>query len=107
MWLTNLITALILIFLGFLIKKYKLAKLISGYNTLSKKEQEKYDTNQLTKVVGNMLMVASLFLLTPLIFYFFDNNVSIKIFIGSWLAFSLYIIISLININLNEEMIKK
>ena len=107
MWLTNLVTFIFLFFLGFLIRKFKLANLISGYNTLSKTEKEKYDTLKLTKITGNMLMTSSLFLLAPIIPFLLNRELDSIYFIISWIAFTLYIIISVINMNMNSNTVKR
>lgn len=107
MWLTNLITFIFLFVLGFLIRKFKLANLISGYNTLSKNEKEKYDTLKLTKITGNILMISSLFLLAPLVPFLLNGGINNLYFIISWIAFTLYIIISVINMNMNSNTVKR
>jgi hypothetical protein len=54
--------ALILFFLGWIIKVRKVTWLISGYNTASKEKQKEYDTDKLCKYFGNFLyMLAGVF----------------------------------------------
>lgn len=49
------ITPLILAILGVIIRLGKASFLISGYNTSSKCEKEKYDEKALCKFIGNLL----------------------------------------------------
>ncbi len=107
MWLTNLVSFIFLFLIGFLVKKFKLANLVSGYNTLSKEKKEEYDVVKLTKVTGNMLMISSLFLLIPLILDFLNVYFNDFYYIVSWIAFTLYIIIAVINMNINSDLLKK
>lgn len=107
MLLSNLINALVILVLGFLIKKFKLAFLISGYNTASKEKKEKYDKDKLVKVTGDMLMTSSLFLFVPVILSFVVKTLEETVFYYSWVAFSAFIIISVIYLNVNDSSIKK
>lgn len=58
-----LLTAVIFIVLGVLIKYGKLYFLIAGYNTLSKEEQEKYDIEGIATVFRNAMFVMALIIL--------------------------------------------
>lgn len=107
MFIANISSAIFMFLIGFLIKKFKLAFLISGYNTASKEERDKYDKNKLTKVMGNMLMISALLLITPFISLIFKNELNeLAIFI-SWIAFSAYVIGFVIYINVNSSVVKK
>ncbi len=59
MEITIFIAPLLLIILGIVIRYGKVSWLISGYNTLSKDEKEKYDNRALCKFVGNLLFAIS------------------------------------------------
>lgn len=59
-----LIPAGILFFMGWLIRDKKVTWLISGYNTASAKEKEKYDLEKLTRLMGGFLfLLGGVFLL--------------------------------------------
>ena len=51
----NLTVAVIFIVIGVLIKNFKLYFLIAGYNTMSKKAQEKYDIKGIATVFRNAM----------------------------------------------------
>jgi|TARA_B100001059_G_scaffold156980_1_gene156522 hypothetical protein len=50
-----LITAILFIFFGILIKYGKMYFLIAGYNTMSKEEKEKYDIEGIANVFRNVM----------------------------------------------------
>lgn len=53
----------VLVIVGWLIKYKKLTWLISGYNTASKEEKQRYDIIKLCKYMGNfMFILAGIFL---------------------------------------------
>lgn len=62
-----LLTPLLLAIFGYLIKIKKMTFLISGYNTSSKYEKEKYDEVALCKAVGNLMFALSFFNSIPFI----------------------------------------
>ena len=63
--LFHLSLALFIALLGCLIKYGKVAWLISGYNTSSKEEKEKYDVEALCQGVGHFLFALAGTLLIP------------------------------------------
>lgn len=107
MLVSNLTSAITLFLLGFVIKKYKLAFLISGYNTASKEKRDKYDKNKLTKVMGEMLMISSFLLIAPLVSLIFESEISETAIFISWIVFSAYVLGFLIYINVNKSIVKK
>lgn len=59
----SITVAIIFIILGVLIKYGKLYFLIAGYNTMPKKEQEKYDINGIATVFRNAMFGMALIML--------------------------------------------
>lgn len=47
----------VLLIIGWLIKYKKVTWLISGYNTASKEQKQRYDTEKLCRYVGNFLFI--------------------------------------------------
>lgn len=54
MYISELITGIILIIAGLLVKPFP--NLIAGYNTLTKKDKEKIDIERLSKMLRNFLV---------------------------------------------------
>lgn len=52
-----LLPTAVLLFIGWLIKYKKVTWLISGYNTASKQEKERYDIDKLCKYMGNFIFI--------------------------------------------------
>jgi uncharacterized membrane-anchored protein len=105
MWIINAISAVSLLLLGYLIKKFKMSYLIAGYNTSSKKEKEKYDEKKLTNYVGNLLIISSLFLIKGIILYFIIREENI--IIVSWILFTIILIGGVIHLNITNYVKKK
>lgn len=55
MLLAELLTGIILIFSGLLVKEFP--NLIAGYNSLNEKEKEKIDVEKLSKMMRNYLVI--------------------------------------------------
>ncbi len=55
--MTHLLTALLLLLLGYLVKYRQWSWLIAGYNTSSKKAKDTYDKEALCNGVGNFLFL--------------------------------------------------
>lgn len=72
--------AAVLLIIGWLIKYKKVTWLISGYNTASKKQKQKYDIERLCKYMGNFLFIlASIFLImsiSSIIFARYINEIT-------------------------------
>lgn len=78
--IVNLFAPILLFVLGYFIRFKKASFLISGYNTSSKGEKEKYNEEALCKAVGNLLfIIGSIQLILPIGGTFFPNK--IKFFI--------------------------
>ena len=74
---------------GYLVKYKKWTFLISGYNTLPKKEKEKYNTDYLCKAYGNMIFISAASLLIGI----FGEVMRIpKLVTVSWVLFILLVI---------------
>lgn len=101
-----LFPAFVLLILGYLIKVKKMTSLISGYNTSSKTQQEKYNVDELTKQVGNFVYGLSLIMFVLSIgLMLFPNNESIIFIIGS-ICLVLYSIVGILFLNLNKSIYK-
>ena len=60
--------AALLLIIGWFIKYKKVTWLISGYNTLSKEEKQKYDIGKLCRYMGNFIfMLAGIMLIMGII----------------------------------------
>ena len=65
--IVNLFAPILLFILGYFIRFKKASFLISGYNTSSKSEKEKYNEEALCKDVGNLLFIlGSIQLILPI-----------------------------------------
>jgi uncharacterized membrane protein len=95
--LITLITGILLFALGFFTRRFKLAMLISGYNTAPKHVKETYDIDKLTRLVGNLLMLSSLALILGGLLSYFVTILSM--FIISWSAYLVIIFAGLIYLN--------
>ena len=101
-----LFPAFILLILGYLIKVRKMTFLISGYNTSSTSQQEKYNIDELTKQVGNFVYGLSLIMFVLSIgLMLFPSNESIIITTGS-IFLLLYSIVGILFLNLNKSIYK-
>ncbi len=107
MAITNLITGLFLLGLGFVVRVFKLSILISGYNTASPQKKAKYDEKILVKAVGNFAMILGGILFIGGIIGWLFSTYSQMIIIGSWVAFSLFVVIGLLYLNLTDKVKKK
>lgn len=58
-----IVTALLFIALGVLIKHGKMYFLIAGYNTMSKEEKEKYNIEGIATVFRNVIFLMALFII--------------------------------------------
>lgn len=101
-----LFPAFILLGLGYLIKVKKMTFLISGYNTSSTSQQEKYNVDELTKQVGNFVYGLSLIMFVLSIgLMLLPSNEAIIFTIGS-ICLVLYSIVGILFLNLNKSIYK-
>ena len=73
-----ILTAIIFIFLGVLIKYGKMYFLIAGYNTMSKKEKEKYDIKGIATVFKNAMFGMAFMIIIGYCLSLFLKNYAIQ-----------------------------
>jgi len=101
-----LLPAAVLFLLGWLIKYRQVTWLISGYNTASKKEKERYDIDKLCKYMGNFIFIlASILLVMAIAAIFFDKYIDIIIPIG-YSVFVVVIVCGLVYLNTGKRVLK-
>ncbi|MGB7603885.1 MAG: DUF3784 domain-containing protein [Lutisporaceae bacterium] len=107
MEITIFIGPLILIILGIVIRFGKASWLISGYNTSSKYEKEKYDNIALCKFIGNLLFTLAIIFIcisvATLLNYIYLTAI---VMVGTLLVF-IIIIAALIYINTGNRFKKQ
>lgn len=106
MELVLILSAVFLIFLGIILRVFKLSFLIAGYNTAPKKEREKYNEDALVKAVGNLLIFSSLILVLGYVLALSFKNLAEVIQIWTWVIYVTSILFALVYIN-NSSKIKK
>ena len=103
MWAGNFLGGAILLFIGLIIRIFKVSGLIAGYNTSSKEEKSKYNEEKLTRFVGNMLIVSSVILLIGGFLSAFANIPNYLVNI-SWILFLIVIIGGVVYMNTGDHM---
>lgn len=90
-----IVTAIIFIVCGILIKYLKMYFLIAGYNTMSKEKRAKYDIERIANMMGNVFFIMALLIIVGhWATDWFDNpNIEIYILVGTTLVGVAYIII--------------
>ena len=73
-----IVTAIIFIVLGFLIKYGKMYWLIAGYNTMPKEEKEKYDIKGIANLFGNVMFGMALIIILGYLIAKLTENQSIQ-----------------------------
>ncbi|MBT8259745.1 MAG: DUF3784 domain-containing protein [Bacteroidia bacterium] len=93
MLFAELLTGIILIFCGLLVKKKP--NLIAGYNTLNIEEQKKIDVNKLSTVMRNYLIVIGcLSIIFIVISYMFQLKESLRLLINiSFILLGIFILV--------------
>ncbi|NQX86618.1 MAG: DUF3784 domain-containing protein [Flavobacteriaceae bacterium] len=91
-----ILSAILFIILGILIKYNKMYVLIAGYNTMSKKEKEKYDIDDIANLFRNVMFGMALLIISGyLIADLFENeNIKNFAFWTSIIIGTLYLIIN-------------
>ena len=102
----NTITGILLVLLGFMIIKYKMTYLIAGYNTSSKKEQEKYDKDKLVNSVGKLLIILGTIIILGAILSLIFETISKQIILASWIIFAIYAVVWIFYINFSKCLMK-
>jgi len=98
--------AVLLFAIGFFIKVKKITWLISGYNTSSKEEKEKYDIDKLCYYMGNFVYIlAIIWLLMGLFTIMFSEHVELITGLGIGLE-SVVIVAGIIYLNTNNRVKK-
>lgn len=73
----------VLLIVGWLIKYKKVTWLISGYNTASKQEKQRYDIEKLCKYMGNFIFIlAGIFFVMAIINVLISGYAEMVIWIG-------------------------
>jgi fatty acid desaturase len=101
-----LIPAVVLLFIGWLVKYKKITWLISGYNTLSKEKKEQYDIEKLTRLIGNyILILAAIFISMAAAAVIAGKYIEIITYIGFGVL-TVAIIIGLVYLNTGDRVKK-
>ncbi|MDG5813862.1 DUF3784 domain-containing protein [Chitinispirillales bacterium ANBcel5] len=103
-FISAILTATVLVLLGYLIKHKQWAFLISGYNTSSKQKKEEYDKEALCNGTGGLLFVLAAVLLLSSIGYLFTIR---WIPTAGWIVFTLIIIGFLVYANTGNRYKKR
>ena len=99
-----LAVAVLLFVIGLFIKVKKVTWLISGYNTASKEEKEKYDIDKLCYYVGNfIIMLAIIWLFISGASFLFPFEVELITIIGV-IVQSIVLVIGIIFLNTNNRV---
>lgn len=102
----NIFISLLLFVIGAFIKYKKVTWLISGYNTSSKEEKEKYDIDKLTHYVGNFIfLLALVWSILTVLCMIFPLLVETIIIVGCGVLF-IVMIIGVIYLNTNNRVKK-
>lgn len=107
MGITLLLSAAFLIFLGIILRAFKLSFLIAGYNTAPKHEKEKYNEEALIKAVSNLLILSSLVLVLGYFITLYFENLGDTIYTWTWIAYVIAIFTGLIYINTSSSIKRK
>lgn len=105
MLLSNLIGGMIVLVTGLIVRIFKTANLIAGYNTLPKREKERFDKDKLCRYVGNMMILAAgiLFLGAALSLI---PGLDFIVITASWVFFIVYLLTGVIYMNSGNKFIK-
>ena len=106
MWLVNLVSGLFLFFLGLAIRMFKMSYLISGYNTASREEKEKYDEDKLVRYTGNLLMLCSAVLISGGVASFMLPSDGETLGLAVWAVFTVFILAGLVYMNTGGRLMK-
>lgn len=95
---------LLFLIIGTIFIRGKGAALIAGYNTMSEEEKATYDEVKLTKFMGKMMYLLSLWMLFWVASEFFDNN---SLLIIGFVLFVGTVLFAVIYVNSSEKFKKK
>lgn len=96
----------LLLLIGWLIKYKKATWLISGYNTSSREEKQKYDVEKLCKYMGNFLFSLSSLLIIMAIAVSLASNYENEITTFGFVVFVITLIIGIIYLNTGNRLKK-
>lgn len=102
--MTHLLTALLLLLLGYLVKYRQWSWLIAGYNTSSQKSKDAYDKKALCNGVGNFLFLLAGILSLAVIGEYFGESWLVSL---SWGLFVIAMAIFLVYANTGGRYKKK
>ena len=104
--MTYFIAAALLALMAWLVKYKKVTWLISGYNTASTEEQQKYDLEKLCRYFGNYLFVlAAIMLIMAILSVIFPAFLTLITWIG--LAVLLIVLVTGIALMNSNNRVKK
>lgn len=91
-----IITAIVLIVLGFLIKYGKMYFLVAGYNTMSKEEKEKYDIEGIATLFRNIMFGMAFGILAGVLisYWIAKSEIGTYFFYGSISIGTIYLLIA-------------
>jgi hypothetical protein len=99
--------AIVLLIIGWLIKYQKITWLISGYNTASPQEKERYDIDKLSKYMGNYLFIlASVFSVMAITTIYYDSYSDRITWIG-FLVLIFALVIGIVYLNTGNRVLKE
>lgn len=99
--------ALLLLFVGWLVKYRKWTWLIAGYNTASKSQKETYDIEKLTRHVGNLIFIlAGIFVIMGLANLIMRDSLESIVRIGT-VVFIATAVLGLVYINTGNRLKKE
>ena len=101
MFITNILTALGLFLLAYLIKTFKLSGLIAGYNTASAQEKAKYDEDALIKYMSKLLFTGGVIVAVGALGALIPG-IGIIVSFGSWIVFTVYIVGAVVYLNVSK-----
>ena len=105
MWTLNFFLGVFLVFLGLVIRIFKMSFLIAGYNTASEKKREKYNEDVLIKYVGNFICILGGILAAGGILSLLLDS-SKTVINNSWIVFSVAVVGGLFYLNLTPKVRK-
>lgn len=90
-----IVTAIIFLVCGILIKYLKMYFLIAGYNTMSKEKQAEYHIERIANMMGNVFFVMAFIIILGIwaTDWFDDPNIEFYILVGTTVVGVAYIII--------------
>lgn len=101
MFITNILTALVLFLLAYLIKTFKLSGLIAGYNTASAEEKAKYDEDALIQYISRLLFTGGFIVIIGAIGALIPG-IGFIVSSGSWIVFTLYVVGAVVYLNVSK-----